>query len=699
MEAKLLIDDVDLSSKWDALGSRITNVLSQRIDTATIFIEDDDDSLDIEELAPVVISNAAGDERYFSGYIGTSDPEIEGVKKLYRFDCRDNSGKLDRKKIYEVYEDKTSRAILQHAFQKYKPEIRTAPAIQFANGTACTVNCGTDHSLDFDASEKYTWAFWLYIDTLPSVIGKAGLVINKGTTSSGYRISIGSNDKIAFTSYQAGPSHNEVSSDTTLKAKRWYRVVITYDNGLVEIYVNAALDKSDTLAGTPVDDTTSAFKWGAGGATYTLSGKLADGRLYSRKLNNVEIGRLYRGGSVDDTDLELWTMFDEGTGSTAEDDSGNDNDGTITGATWALVDYVEEGLTIERLECKGWDLMRLVKWLADYNGFSWYIDYWENLRFFADQTEEAPFSIDRDNPDGVNSFGANITRYRKNGNRIVNRVLVRGGSYRSSDTEYERSGDGNTTDFALPYPMHAPEGETALLVYKNTGTDEAPVWTAQTVGADYINSLDDYDVLHNYQEKILKFASAPSKLDKGWKFEGQYDVPISQWVPSQSSYDRYGEWYEDELVDDTITLVEMSILRGQAYLAETAFSKEQGAFLIDGQDGLRSGMKIYIKDSQRGIDDWYHIQKVETGFLGTGVAQYKVDFGEYNPDVIDMLIQVKKASDPKIPMGSTEKMNEMFNPEEWVALWDSAEISSHATEDYNWGPDDDELVWSFSTWQ
>jgi hypothetical protein len=112
-------------------------------------------------------------------------------------------------------------------------------------------------------------------------------------------------------------------------------------------------------------------------------------------------------------------------------------------------------------------------------------------------------------------------------------------------------------------------------------------------------------------------------------------------------------------MDKDIDSTDLARLRGKAILAQSAFAKEQGRAIIT-QDGLASGMYISITDSQRGINSNYLIHRLTTRFLGNQVAQYTLDFGEYNPDLVDLLIELKRQSDPYMEKRDDEVLNELL---------------------------------------
>ncbi|GAN31510.1 LamG-like jellyroll fold domain-containing protein [Candidatus Brocadia sinica] len=116
----------------------------------------------------------------------------------------------------------------------------------------------------------------------------------------------------------------------------WYHVVGTYNKatGEQKLYVNGLLvnTKFHAVGNTVVPLTYySDMKIGNSGNNGYFNGEIDDVRLYNQALANQEVQDLYNTFS---TGLHARYTFDEGSGVTATDTSGNGNDGAINGATW-----------------------------------------------------------------------------------------------------------------------------------------------------------------------------------------------------------------------------------------------------------------------------------------------------------------------------------------------------------------------------
>ena len=114
-----------------------------------------------------------------------------------------------------------------------------------------------------------------------------------------------------------------------------HHVALTYDqtSGAARLYLEGSLASSlDLTPGT-------SLVYG-GGALHISStdfetyGKIDNVRFYSRALGADEVSQHARGIFENNIGLELLLKLDDGSGTTATDDSGNSNNGTISGATW-----------------------------------------------------------------------------------------------------------------------------------------------------------------------------------------------------------------------------------------------------------------------------------------------------------------------------------------------------------------------------
>lgn len=339
------------------------------------------------------------------------------------------------------------------------------------------------------------------------------------------------------------------------------------------------------------------------------------------------------------------------------------------------VTYVETGKTHDRIVLNRVTLRAVVDMLAEDSALDWYVDYSKNLHYFTPAANAAPFGIS-DSPDNVTTFPCSRLDYEHEATKLINLVTIEGGFYKSEDISFEIPGNAQTLELLLPYKMHGPVAGGNLLVYKNTGSDVTPTWTAQGVGIDHVDTLGGgIDVLLNFDEKLLKFASAPPNLKRAVKATGRYDVPVLVKVRSTASYALYGRWYEDKIIDQTIDSRDWAKLRGKGILAGSAFAKERGSFTCL-QDGLTSGQLIYIVNAKKGLDGYYLINRLTTRILGGTQCEYTAQFGEYNPDLVDILLGLKRQAVQYRARREDEVLTELFEQEEDLALAEATDIHS-----------------------
>ena len=322
--------------------------------------------------------------------------------------------------------------------------------------------------------------------------------------------------------------------------------------------------------------------------------------------------------------------------------------------------HVKLGKTIERIVFYYCSLREALERLAEISGYDWYVDYGKYLHYFSQETNLAPFALSS-SPVSPSSYPHKMRSYEKDATSVINRVIVIGGSYLGTNAEFELAGDGQNTQLLLPYRLHAPDDHSHVQVWKNTGSDVSPTWAEQTVGVDYLSDPASFNCLYNYNEKLLKFATAPTNLKRSVKTKGRYDVPVLARVRSVDSYDKYGRWFDAKIVEQDIDNRDWARLRGKAFLANKAMELPRGITSIR-QEGLIAGMRIQVVDSIRGINDYFLIQSVRTSLLsGSGKATFEIEFGDYIPDLVDMLLSLKRNLGQYFEKREDEKLNEIFD--------------------------------------
>lgn len=122
----------------------------------------------------------------------------------------------------------------------------------------------------------------------------------------------------------------KLASTTALNANTWYHVAATYDGATMKLYINGVLDASKAQAGNV--NSNGAFNVGyLYNVSRNFNGKIDEVRVWKRALSQTEISQNMCGVSVPASTLAAYWKFNEGTGSSVQDTSGNGMSLTLTG--------------------------------------------------------------------------------------------------------------------------------------------------------------------------------------------------------------------------------------------------------------------------------------------------------------------------------------------------------------------------------
>ena len=215
------------------------------------------------------------------------------------------------------------------------------------DGTDDYVDVGESTVFDISGTNSITMSAWVKIDAFPSTASKLSCISMIGETgqdSSAFDkgLCLDDNNKAVF--YFFDGAQKRTTGATTLSTGTWYHILGQYDGTQGLIYVNGVLD--GTLAGSSTYDFTTpqlVFSYyHSGDFDQYFNGIMDDFRIYDYARTAAEIRLDYNaglsarfGGSpAEDMTRNLvgYWNFDEGSGQTAYDASGEGNDGTL-GAT------------------------------------------------------------------------------------------------------------------------------------------------------------------------------------------------------------------------------------------------------------------------------------------------------------------------------------------------------------------------------
>jgi chitodextrinase len=184
-----------------------------------------------------------------------------------------------------------------------------------------------------------------YNDNWPGITSGQRSILSK-TEGGGYNLAI--NDAgVGYLSFalNRGPGYAWVVYPLTSLTSGWHHIVGTFDGRMQRLYIDGVSVGTPIDAGSTVSinyTISNALQIGSeassgsvDNAANRFNGYLRNARIYSRALSSAEVSANYA-GSVTRSGLVGEWLMQEGQGSTAFDTSGNGNNGTITGATWAV---------------------------------------------------------------------------------------------------------------------------------------------------------------------------------------------------------------------------------------------------------------------------------------------------------------------------------------------------------------------------
>jgi len=193
----------------------------------------------------------------------------------------------------------------------------------------------TNQDFTIDGSPAGTISFWF---KAPAQSGNRYLVSMPHTSSgaNGFDVHTSSATNLTVWLRTSGGVSLGVSATVNYDDGQWHHVAGTYNGTTLSLYYDGALKNSSSRNGTIEAAATeiNIGKFGTFGACVVAS--IDDVRIYSRDLSPEEVADVAANLPVDSTGLVGWWKFDEGTGVTAYDASGEGNHGTLTnGPTWS----------------------------------------------------------------------------------------------------------------------------------------------------------------------------------------------------------------------------------------------------------------------------------------------------------------------------------------------------------------------------
>ena len=211
-----------------------------------------------------------------------------------------------------------------------------------ANGVATELDSSTNLPLSVSA--------WVYPENGTKEQLVFGFYRNTNSFKNGPSVWFGgSNYKFAY----YNDSFTTVHSSSTYAINNWHHVVLTIgsdQDGVLYVNGSSALTFSGALNSGGLDMFSIAVDYDvsdgtAGNPTQYFDGKIDEVAVWNDELTSAEVTAIYNSGNMlnvssdsgnyaSAANLQGYYRFNEGSGTSLQDNSSNSNTGTITGAIW-----------------------------------------------------------------------------------------------------------------------------------------------------------------------------------------------------------------------------------------------------------------------------------------------------------------------------------------------------------------------------
>lgn len=330
-----------------------------------------------------------------------------------------------------------------------------------------------------------------------------------------------------------------------------------------------------------------------------------------------------------------------------------------------------------------------MKMICNAIGWDWYIDANNDVHFFPQNYNVAPFSI-TDNNGNMISNSLEIQRDILN---LKNAIYVRGGYFSTTISEANSLdkyvADGTQISFPLVYR------------YKNVAVTVNGV--SKTVGIDFITDPATVDCVYNFNEKLVKFPDA-TKPTAGQtvKVFGDAQIPLIIQAVDESSILAYGR-FEYVLIDKSIESINEAELQAMSIMNDYASASYEGKFSTL-QEGLQAGQYITINSTARGIAGTFKITSINAKPYDSDSFIYTIKFlnsGQFT--FFDMLTDLLAEKRKNIVISADEIIERIMIIPESIAITDEIVSMTRASRPYTWVDGalgtTNPIVWNFFTWQ
>ena len=271
---------------------------------------------------------------------------------------------------------------------------------------------------------------------------------------------------------------------------------------------------------------------------------------------------------------------------------------------------VDCSIEIKKIILNGQPVSKCIDDLAELVGYNWYVAPNKDIHFLARGIETSPFDL----TDTNGKYNLQSLEIGYDWQSIVNSVIIEGGKFKGSAYKkhtikvFEMQGADflRSDEVRLEYPTTIEFAEMPKIT-KNPGTDNE---TELTVGVDNLDSPDSFDVLWNFNEKLIRFSddTKPDLFDV-FLLEGYELIPIKLKASDQDSINEYGE-NQILKIDKSLSTPSQAIQLSGALMDAYKDKLIEGSFKTL-ESGFFAGQKINLQSDIRDIDQDFYIKSVK----------------------------------------------------------------------------------------
>lgn len=275
---------------------------------------------------------------------------------------------------------------------------------------------------------------------------------------------------------------------------------------------------------------------------------------------------------------------------------------------------------IDKVAYQATPIADILDGFAEYAGFVWGVTPSKVVYYRKLAVSVNSFDLS-DAPDGSTTFGYYNFKRMIDATNVVNKVVVLGGYATLLEQTEAYSADGIQTLFNLNRSWHASEGESAIVVETNSGSDGTPVWGAITVGTQ--RQSGTFDVIWGELDRTLVFSPPPPAFaTNSFRVSGDVWQPLRWEAVLDSSVADLGTEYEYVITDLSLKTEEAVEKRASAELLQRALELEKINLTIN-HDGIEEGRTIVLTNTVHGIDAYrYLVMQITMRPLGNDLFEY-----------------------------------------------------------------------------